>query len=1571
MLSLYYFVFCFILFTSRSNLHHTSLFLLLGSIHTHTHTHASLLVISLFVVFVAQRPSTMLHTSSQRSNTTSLQLTSPFILTSPSPSPTHAALASAAATAATTTATTTTIEMDSAEESESHTGGASLTLPTAVDHVRHDEQEQDGRTRRMSLTTYQLASAALRRLPARPPPTTQQQEVAQDKVGRINQGTASSAAPAATPSLSLQATSVHRDGLSSPLTSSLPTATSPGSRFRVPPPSASPSSLSPTATATAPAAHARSFSPASQARAVSHSERYEYVDEEEQHEVDEEEEEEDVAARVLLSLQHKDDVIGQLSHAMEVLRAENEALRRRAGAAPASSPLPTVTGVKIITKEETGRVSNNNTNTHTTPEKQRVRREGTHGVSLLPTTASPSPPVTPVRWWKQPKTDLAATATATISAEERGDDADITGERRTTRADVSNNVHTSPLPSRASFSAAHAAVETVAALQTALTQREAELAAVTAQLVQLQTRHREECSSTSSTASEGGDDDAGATARVINKGHRSEEESGMSAMQAALDAAHAHAARLEYQLESLQEEKREDQRTLREHIDHLSRELKTKDKELRRQERQHKLELAGLQREVSALADQLEGQLRTATAVGTSSVSQQDALQRQVVEARQRETAMRREHAAAQQQWRTEVEEQKTMLDALRRQVRETEAQVHTRTEQEAALVQRLSAQQQQLEAQLCEWKANAAQAQTSLAELRSVHQRTEEVVAVQRAEARELAESLATTTLQHAHAEQQVVQLEGQVQLLQQQVRQLAVDAAAREEEIAELRHTKETEVSEMLQQHDDEYRHLLRQVEGCMKGSEAVENALLTAEAQRREVVSQLTQALADKDAVHQRLRETSVQAQAQLLEQQQLFQEVQAALQERCTRTQQQLAEESSALQAAQQELHDTQSVLRQQEEEAAELAKDKTQLSGQLRSAEEAASQLTARLVDAKETLKDTLQSQLLTTRQLQRVEQQRRTLQEAAQRAAERQVRERDALQKVVSLLKGDATTQASTLSTRHDRSRLSTTTSVPARTRGALLNRTEKKVNVAYGHKNMNDNTARICHLEVNSSSRASSASASASASSSASSSSSSSSILAASSTVESVPMSAVDTISTTRTPPSSVCHDARDTAGMHHSRRTARASLQRIHVTQEASIVKSSEGAMETSTLSALAALHHDLQHLLHAHRTQGNELNTKRLAVRTLVQERKLQQQALEAARKALIDQRSDAEKHQQDLTLALRAEAQSAIDKLTSEAEGRHTSAMECQRDALTQQHTQQLQHLQQRCATLIGTQLTCFLKELPQTVHNAFANVTVFAAAVAPTASDMAAQAHATGGDAPCCVHRDSHAPLLRSSPPPFAYSGAVNSGGPLVVLQPKGSCHQPDEDAEAATAHAVEAECDEIARELLGLAGGWADLTTAAAAAPLPVDDAPEDVWRRAALELHAPVEMSPDELQELRGGLDSYVMQLLTINSDDRASAPTHQQRGVKVNPVDGEDGKVEGDEELLLATGLLRWMKSLRCPDGVASSHTLQEVEDSSAAGVAAAGSAESNLLATWMAACVAHVCEATLRSAVVRVFD
>nr|CAJ2468929.1 unnamed protein product [Leishmania braziliensis] len=1098
---------------------------------------------------------------------------------------------------------------------------------------------------------------------------------------------------------------------------------------------------------------------------------------------DAEGEEGDVAARVLFSLLEKDNVIKRLTRTVEALQDENTVLhsRREAAAAEAAVvPTPPATGFAL--------------------SPDRVK------------TSSPSWPATPVRWWKtEPKALLSEGVRQPYEgsqAPEGSNHANLKKQR----------LHASP-----SLSAAHATTSTITTLQRTLAEKEAELAGLHAHA----TIH--------GTAQAAGDAAMFAgeppldhnTDDSLTAGARRAPSASTSAAEA---VAEARIAQLEWQLENVQQEKREDTHTLRDHINHLTRELHRKSRDMARQERQHKLELTALQQEVTALADQLDEQIRVSASAASASprrepeTEQVMELQRQLAEVKAREALLLRESAATQRRWLRELEEQKHLLDEARAEAAQEEAQNECRVQQERQLAQMTAQQQQQqLEAQVRQYKAALAQAQRELSELRTVHQRTEATVSDQRQHLQLISHDIATAALERAHEEQRTARAEEQVMLLRQQLRQAESIISSQKAELEALRQARQDEATTASALQEEEHAALLKHVEGCMKGSEAVESALLAAESSRREMASQLAHALDERNEYHRLFREASVQAQAQLLEQQQLLSEGNDVVFRRLREVQADLTCRTEALGATQSELQTVQRQLFALKDELSSSETARCELGEELRAVQARYEAQTAQLVRVKEDLKGALHAQLTTVGKLRRREQQLRSQQAMSQRARERRQEEQRALQGIVDLLWSPAASllpacrRASAVGT-HEVSRVlnlppakvlrSATTlapgSIPALSRRALASMLEWSASID-ARKSRRDQKRRwagradalTAGVGVESSDVQSTVHPSRSASS-------------VSSATTSVVMSAVSWADAPATceedDTSAKLRAAGSTRVPLHSRVDSNLPTLERQL-QLSAIAHKGEGrtaATDTDlpVLRLLGAIHDAVEQMCAAFAAAQHELGTKRTAVRTLVKERKAQQAQVEELRATLQEQQHKAERLQRNAVQTMRAESQVELEKANHAWRERHEVDMALQLRSCAEQHRRAVAEVVEACAEHVQAELIAFVQLLPTTLGAALAAA---ASASAESMRDKVLREvrheYCCPPDTPTAVHHlvgghDHGAPT-----PPTSTAAAAADDVSLLSL---GLEVQPD----------VQAECDAIIRDVLGMACGWDDLTSA-------------------------------------------------------------------------------------------------------------------------------------------------------------
>ncbi|CAJ1018786.1 hypothetical protein, conserved [Leishmania lindenbergi] len=1098
---------------------------------------------------------------------------------------------------------------------------------------------------------------------------------------------------------------------------------------------------------------------------------------------DAEGEEGDVAARVLSSLIEKDNVIKRLTRTVEALQDENTVLHSRRAAAAAEAavvPTPPATGFAL--------------------SPDRVK------------TSSPSWPATPVRWWKtEHKASLSEGVRQSYEgsqAPEGSDHANLKKQR----------LHASP-----SLSAAHATTSTITTLQRTLAEKEAELAGLHAHIA-----------TTRGTAQAAGD--AAVFAGEPPLGHNTGDSltadvrrAPSAATSAAEAVAEARIAQLEWQLENVQQEKREDTHTLRDHINHLTRELHRKSRDMARQERQHKLELTALQQEVTALADQLEEQIRVSASAASAAprrepeTEQVMELQRQLAEVKAREALLLRESAATQRRWLRELEEQKHLLDEARAEAAQEEAQNECRVQQERQLAQMTAQQQQQqLEAQVRQYKAALAQAQRELSELRTVHQRTEATVSDQRQHLQLISHDIATAALERAHEEQRTARAEEQVMLLRQQLRQAEAIISSQKAELEALRQARQDEATTASALQEEEHAALLKHVEGCMKGSEAVESALLAAESSRREMASQLAHALDERNEYHRLFREASVQAQAQLLEQQQLLSEGNDVVFRRLREVQADLTCRTEALGATQSELQTVQRQIFALKDELSSSETARCELGEELRAVQARYEAQTAQLVRVKEDLKGALQAQLTTVGKLRRREQQLRSQQAMSQRARERRQEEQRALQGIVDLLWSPAASllpacrRASAMGT-HEVSRVlslppakvlrSAATlapgSIPALSRRALaMLEWSASIDASKSRRDQKRRWAgRAVALAAGVDAKNSDVQSTVHPSRSASS---------VSSATTSVVMSAVSWADAPAT-----CEED-DTSAKLRAAGSARVPLHsRVDSNlptlerqlQLSAIAHNGEGrtaATDTDlpVLRLLGAIHDAVEQMCAAYTAAQHELGTKRTAVRTLVKERKAQQAQVEELRATLQEQQHKAERLQRNAVQTMRAESQVELEKANHAWRERHEVDMALQLRSCAEQHRRAVAEVVEACAEHVQAELIAFVQLLPTTLGAALAAA---ASASAESMRDKVLREvrheYCCPPDTPTAVHHlvgghDHGAPT-----PPTSTAAAAADDVSLLSL---GLEVQPD----------VQAECDAIIRDVLGMACGWDDLTSA-------------------------------------------------------------------------------------------------------------------------------------------------------------
>lgn len=265
-------------------------------------------------------------------------------------------------------------------------------------------------------------------------------------------------------------------------------------------------------------------------------------------------------------------------------------------------------------------------------------------------------------------------------------------------------------------------------------------------------------------------------------------------------------------------------------------------------------------------------------------------------------------------------------------------------------------------------------------------------------------------------------------------------------------------------------------------------------------------------------------------------------------------------------------------------------------------------------------------------------------------------------------------------------------------------------------------------------------------------------------------------------------------------------------------------------SVLQRLAAIHDTVQQLLTAHAAATQELQTKRSAVRILVQERKAQHETLAKAQTALEAQQQDAARQKRDYTKAFRAETKTALEDLKCELETRHREELAACRAAAAQQHEADQRAQVALCVTRVRAQLMDFVQQLPAALHASLTALSMDAD-VEQTQQEIehqlrreeeeqqqrqqhhlhwaSSQGYAAEAAAPGC---DGY--VSRVGHPTFCSSYAQPHVAPAPTNPLDQTSYNSPNDAEVAPE--VEQECDVIAREVLGLAGGWSDLSNAAA-----------------------------------------------------------------------------------------------------------------------------------------------------------
>ncbi|TPP44253.1 hypothetical protein CGC20_23880 [Leishmania donovani] len=1294
----------------------------------------------------------------------------PFIAPSPS-SPQRSARVAAGVPAAATV--TTVIHMNDTEDDEKPKAqesvvddadtdmartAAEVTAAEALDSRRGAEAVTAGAgghatlwaDRVETVTAYQLASAALRRLPTRTAPVDKdvwrRQRTEEGTTSRVAASATHADVSASPPQPSAAPRGIIFDDADQPAACTTGpslqtpsaeqvrvavfTAVSPSSsRFQVPPlQAAHMHAVQPSPHTSSHKGEESAVLTSSEGQSSSSANVYRHTDRQGNGEAaeganarDDADDEDDVAARVLFSLHRKDDMIRQLTHAVEALQDENALLRSLRAAAPQADavPPPPATGLAL--------------------SPDRVK------------TPSPSWPATPVRWWgTKHKTALS----------------DGLGPRHESSQALEGsghaNVKEQPLRTSPSLSAAHAAVSTIAALQRTLADKEAELEALRSQVV---TAGNKNDTRDATAPAEAPPVEYSAGDSVIS-GARGAPSASPSAAEA---AAESRIAQLEWQLQNVQQEKREDTHTLRDHIDHLTRELHRKSRDMERQQRHHKLELAALQQEVTALADQLEEQIRVSASATAAP----------------------------------------------------------PRREPEAEQLMEL-------------------QPKRELSDLRAVHQRTEETVSEQRRQLQRISHDIATAALERAHDEQRAARAEEQVRLLHQQLSQAAATVASQEAELESLRQARQDEAAAAVALQEEEHAALLKQVKGCMKGSEAVESALLAAESSRRAMASQLTRALEERNEYHRLLREASVQAQAQLLEQQQLLSEGNDLVHRRLQEAQEHLLQRTETLETTQRELQAAQQRMLALKDELTRSQAAQRQLGEELHAAQARHEAQTAQLVHAKEGLKDALHAQLATMGKLRRKEKQLHLQQAAAQRAMERRQEEQRALQGIVNLLWSPAVFLSPTCPRAsgvrpHESSRIlrlpppqvvrSAATlapeGMPAMSRRAL----------AMLERSATIHTRRSCQIRKRRSVSMAGASAAEVAgvradaenedvdetvrpSRSASSvSSAAASVVMSAVSWDNVPAASIsdgDTALKERHRTAAAASEEGDVSANSRAAASARVPLHsRLdggppaleRQLERSAIDHEGEGRTaateaDPSILRLLRAIRDAIEQMCAAYTAAQHELGTKRIAVRTLVKERKAQQVQLEELRATLQEQRHKAERLRRDAVQSVRAASQAELEKVCHAWQEKCEAGMAFQLQTYEEQHRRAVAEVLKACVEHVQAELIVFVELLPTTLSAGLARVA--AASAERTRDEVLREVHHQYWCSPSTTSAAHDLVCDNGRGAQARHPSTAAAAADDVSLLSLGLEVQPE----------VQAECDAIIRDVLHMAGGWADLTSA-------------------------------------------------------------------------------------------------------------------------------------------------------------
>lgn len=682
---------------------------------------------------------------------------------------------------------------------------------------------------------------------------------------------------------------------------------------------------------------------------------------------------------------------------------------------------------------------------------------------------------------------------------------------------------------------------------------------------------------------------------------------------------------LEMQLAVLKAERQEDVATLQEHLEHLRHKLT---QERKTAERRHRATLSSLETEMRRLSKDIDQQAKQ--------LASMDDLKAKIAAAELREQQLLLHHGEQQRRWMLELEEQKEVV--------------------KRAMQQRSAEEQQQraCSAELHHGQQKLEQAREENARLRALLEEAEGTVADRSRELRQQKSAVAVLNLELQQMQHQVGREADRAAVLQQQLVEMEQMVSSKASELSELQEMRAKEVEELLEEQGSRQLAMLHQVEGCVRGGERVEAALLEAEALRRDTAAQLKQALEERDSYRERLRLTSLEMQQQLTEQQQLMAESTRVLHERLGESRRRLQQCEADRAAGQERLQAVDACCGRLQQELATTIGDRKALQARISEMEEQYNTQTQKLIEAKASLKAALQDHLsgaMTAAEakvaLHRVLKSSSGQRQVIKRHAELRMAEQQALNEICQLLK----LHGASLKTRpagglhrrppHQQTRRS---SSPPEVRDTLYGAPRE----ADGDPGNGGGSAAV-------------------------------------SSSQSIAMSEVERLS--NAVDDDLCHPASTTA-MGGGESMQQSAERRAAIPT----------ADTSSALQTLHALKAAVQQLLQANTDMSREIQTRRHSIRVLLAEKKGINQEMEELRAAMSQQQEMAKRHCTEAVKRARDEEQQREkereESLTRSFEHRLCAATDSAREALLQTAVAHTTDVQKQLAA----ELLHFLRQL---------------------------------------------------------------------------------------------------------------------------------------------------------------------------------------------------------------------------------------------------------------------------------